>query len=287
MRAPQRDSRAQPSVALGARRSRRDFVLRGQAGRRASNSSATRIRARASSARARLRAADRLRADALAQARRSGQALDVRSRGELHLDVELARQAASAEIEFIIGPRGQRGLGVRTRSRSGLSLPPLPEPELQKWLYETRAVEPSHALASRWPFAFSADGKTLHLTHRTPRPWAHVMGNEVGGSVMVSNDGEVYSAFANARQNGLTPFRFESTTRAAAGPDRLYQGPRHRRDRRAGLRAVPARRTPRSKSPTSRASRTFTKRRGDLTTHLRSLLAAGFSRRHAAADARQ
>ena len=50
------------------------------------------------------------------------------------------------------------------------------------------------------------------LTHRTPRPWAHVMGNEVGGSVMVSNDGEVYSAFANARQNGLTPFRFESTT---------------------------------------------------------------------------
>jgi cyclic beta-1,2-glucan synthetase len=38
------------------------------------------------------------------------------------------------------------------------------------------------------------------------------MGNEAGGCVMVSNDGEVYSAVANARQNGLTPFRFESAT---------------------------------------------------------------------------
>ena len=120
-------------------------------------------------------------------------------------------ERGEAQIEFIMG-RADNAVWAADLVSSRLGLPPLPEPELQNWLYETRAVEPTHALDSRWPFAFSADGKILHLTHRTPRPWAHVMGNEVGGSVMVSNDGEVYSAFANARQNGLTPFRFESTT---------------------------------------------------------------------------
>ena len=120
-------------------------------------------------------------------------------------------ERGEAQIEFIMG-RADNAVWAADLVSSRLGLPPLPEPELQNWLYETRAVEPTHALHSRWPFAFSADGKILHLTHRTPRPWAHVMGNEVGGSVMVSNDGEVYSAFANARQNGLTPFRFESTT---------------------------------------------------------------------------
>ena len=116
-----------------------------------------------------------------------------------------------AHVEFILG-RADNAVWAADLVSRRLDLPKLPEPELQKWLYETRAVEPTPALHSRWPFAFSTDGKTLHLTHRTPRPWAHVIGNEIGGSVMVSNDGEVYSAFANARQNGLTPFRFESTT---------------------------------------------------------------------------
>ena len=90
-------------------------------------------------------------------------------------------------------------------------------PELQKRLYETRAVEPSHALHSRWPFAFSADGKALSLTHRTPRPWAHVMANEIGMATMVSNDGEIFSAFGNARQNGLSAFRFDSVTAVQPG----------------------------------------------------------------------
>ena len=98
-----------------------------------------------------------------------------------------------------------------------LGLPALPEPELTKWMYETRAVEPSPALHSRWPFAFSEDGATLHLTHRTPRPWAHVMANELGASAVVCNDGDIYSAFGNARHNGLTPFRFDSATTPQPG----------------------------------------------------------------------
>ena len=53
VRASQRHSRAQPALALGARRSRRNLVLRRQAGPWRASSSATRIRASASSAKAR------------------------------------------------------------------------------------------------------------------------------------------------------------------------------------------------------------------------------------------
>ncbi len=88
---------------------------------------------------------------------------------------------------------------------------------MQTRLYETRAVEPSPALPSRWPFGFSLDGKALRLTHRTPRPWAHVMANELGMATMVSNDGEIFSAFGNARQNGLSAFRFDSVTAVQPG----------------------------------------------------------------------
>jgi cyclic beta-1,2-glucan synthetase len=38
------------------------------------------------------------------------------------------------------------------------------------------------------------------------------MANELGMATMVSNDGEIFSAFGNARQNGLTAFRFDSVT---------------------------------------------------------------------------
>ena len=122
-----------------------------------------------------------------------------------------ARLAAGgeAEIEYVMG-RADNAVWAAELVAKRLDLPPLPELQLQTWLYETRAVEPSPSLPSRWPFSFSPDGLRLHLTHRTPRPWAHVMGNEIGGCVMVSNDGEVFSAFGNARQNGLTPFRFDS-----------------------------------------------------------------------------
>src|SRR6202453_4014601 len=117
----------------------------------------------------------------------------------------------TAEAEFIVG-RSDNPVWAGELIAKRLGLPPLPEPELQKRLYETRAVEPSHALHSRWPFSFSVDGKSLSLTHRTPRPWAHVMANEIGMATMVSNDGEIFSAFGNARQNGLSAFRFDSVT---------------------------------------------------------------------------
>ncbi len=115
------------------------------------------------------------------------------------------------EAEFIMG-RADNAVWAAELIARRLDLPAVSELDLQRRIYETRAVEPSHALPTRWPFAFSEDGRRLDLTHRTPRPWAHVMANELGMSTMTSNDGEVFSAFANARQNGLTAFRFGSAT---------------------------------------------------------------------------
>ena len=126
------------------------------------------------------------------------------------LDATIAPGAA-AEVEFIVG-RSDNAVWASELIAGRLGLAALPEPHLQTRLYETRAVEPSPALHSRWPFAFSADGGRVNLTHRTPRPWAYVMANELGMATMVSNDGEIFSAFGNARQNGLSAFRFDSVT---------------------------------------------------------------------------
>ena len=126
------------------------------------------------------------------------------------LDMTLSANG-TAEAEFIMG-RSDNAVWAAELVAARLGLAPISEAELQTRLYETRSVEPSHALPSRWPFDFAPDGRALALTQRTPRPWAHVMANELGMSTMVSNDGEIFSAFGNARQNGLTAFRFDSAT---------------------------------------------------------------------------
>jgi cyclic beta-1,2-glucan synthetase len=131
------------------------------------------------------------------------------------LEVELAAHGV-AEAEFVIG-RSDNAVWAAQLVAKRLGLKPIKEIDLEDRLYETRAVEPSPALPDRWPFAFSADGKSLLMTHRTPRPWALVMANELGASTVVANDGELHSAMGNARHNGLTPFRFESVTTTLPG----------------------------------------------------------------------
>ncbi len=126
------------------------------------------------------------------------------------LELRLEPKGA-AEAEFVVG-RADNALWASELLARRIGKPPIAETELQTRFYETRALEPTHALPTRWPFAISPDGKRLDLTHRTPRPWAHVMANELGMATMVSNDGEIFSAFGNARQNGLTAFRFDSAT---------------------------------------------------------------------------
>ena len=87
---------------------------------------------------------------------------------------------------------------------------PTPD-ELKAVWGRTRAIEPLPPLpASAWPFHFAGNGDTLHLTPATPRPWAHVLANANGFGTVVSNEGEIHSFNANARQNAITPFRFDS-----------------------------------------------------------------------------
>ena len=170
----------------------------------------------------------------------------------------------TTETEFIVG-RSDNAVWAGELIAARLGLAPLPEPELQKRLYETRAVEPSPALHSRWPFSFSADGKSLRLTPRTPRPWAHVMANERGMATIVSNDGEIFSAFGNARQNGLSAFRFDSVT--AVQPAQIV----YLRDLESGETDAPSF-TPFQHGDAAHDAvyepgvATFTMRRGDLET---------------------
>ena len=133
----------------------------------------------------------------------------------LTLDVALDANGV-ADIEFVAG-RADNAVWAAELIAARLELAPIAEGALDIRLYHTRAVEPTPALASRWPFAFSGDGRQLHLTHRTPRPWAHVMANQLGASTIVSNDGDIYSAMGNARHNGLTPFRFDTIANPLPG----------------------------------------------------------------------
>jgi cyclic beta-1,2-glucan synthetase len=133
----------------------------------------------------------------------------------LTLEVELAAHGV-AEIEFIAGRADNEREAAALISRR-LDLAPIAEADLASRIFHSRSAEPTFALHSRWPFFFSPDGNELHLTHRTPRPWAHVMANEQGAGVVVANDGAVYSFFGNAQQNGITPFRFDSVTTPQPG----------------------------------------------------------------------
>ncbi len=73
---------------------------------------------------------------------------------------------ATAEAEFIVG-RSDNFVWAGELIARRLGLAPLPEAELQKRFYETRAVEPSHALHSRWPFALlgGRQGAEPHPSH--------------------------------------------------------------------------------------------------------------------------
>ena len=155
------------------------------------------------------------------------------------LEVTLAA-GARAEAEFIVG-RSDNAVWASELIATRLGLAPLPEAELEKRLYETRAVEPSPALPSRWPFSFSADGKALkpHPPHAPP------VGACDGERARHGDDGlERRRDFLRLRQ--CAPERALRLPHGqrdcrAAGPDRLSARPRQGRDGRGRFRAVPAR----------------------------------------------
>ena len=108
------------------------------------------------------------------------------------------------------------------------------------------------------------------------------MANELGWRRWSSNDGEIYSAFGNARQNGLTPS--VSTARRSSQPGQVVY------HRAISIPARPTRRALRRSSATTRPMTatyepgvaTFAKTRGDLTLEYVVFVPPGSPVRHAA-----
>ncbi len=116
----------------------------------------------------------------------------------------------TCELLFVTGRgRDEHHAAEIVAHHTGLARPPADE--LASVWARARAIDPLPPKpADAWPFAFNDDVPALRLTEATPRPWAHVLANANGFGTVVSNEGEIHSFNANARQNALTPFRFES-----------------------------------------------------------------------------
>ena len=179
----------------------------------------------------------------------------------LTLEVELEANGV-ADIEFIAG-RADNEFAAADLVARRLELRPIAQRDLAHRVHHSRSVEPTFALASRWPFSFSSDGAELRMTHRTPRPWAHVMANEMGAGAVVANDGSVYSFVGNAQQNGLTPFRFDSVTTPQPGQV-VYIGDRETGEVDAPGFAPFQRGDARHEATYEPGVATFSKQRGDL-----------------------
>lgn len=134
----------------------------------------------------------------------------------LTIEIDLPA-GGNREILFINGHARDEVMAARlVANHSGVAAPS--ESDLRQALESVRELEPPPTLpASAWPFAFSTDGTELRLTHKTPRPWAHVLANATGYGAVVSNEGEIHSFAGNERQNALTPFRFESVAASLPG----------------------------------------------------------------------
>ncbi|WOJ89560.1 hypothetical protein RZS28_17525 [Methylocapsa polymorpha] len=123
----------------------------------------------------------------------------------------------SCEILFVNGHARTEAMAARVLAKHlGVAEPS--ESDLRAAFDAVRELEPLPApSASTWPFAFSPTGSELHLTHRTPRPWTYVLASTTNHGAIVSNEGEIHSFAGNARQNALTPFRFEPVPASLPG----------------------------------------------------------------------
>ncbi len=113
-------------------------------------------------------------------------------------------------VRFVDGMADDAQHAARLISRhASLAMPD--ERSLRAALDRSRSILDHDLPSEGVPYRFSDDGTQLHLTGPTPRPWAHVMANPLGYGVVVSNDGAVFSFAGNAQQNGMTPFRLDSS----------------------------------------------------------------------------
>ena len=120
-----------------------------------------------------------------------------------------------------------------------LGLPPPDAETLRKLLDTRRDLPPVPRPGAGLPYRFSDDGRELHVTPDTPRPWTHVLANPLGYGAIVSNHGEVCSFAVNAQQNALSPFTLDAVPAAVPGQAIFVRDLAARRTYHAA--AVPAR----------------------------------------------
>ncbi len=126
----------------------------------------------------------------------------------LTLDIALEAHG-TCELIFIDGHAASESAAAALIADQ-FGLAPLADQELTALLARPRAPDMPRKAHDAWPFAFSDAGKALHLTPKTPRPWAHLLANHHGHGAVVSNEGEIHSFAGNERQNALTPYNLES-----------------------------------------------------------------------------
>lgn len=133
----------------------------------------------------------------------------------LHLAVDIPARG-SVTVRFADGYAVDEVQAVQSISQL-LGQPAVDPQVVTRALQQRRDPRPGQGcgemLGETATHAFRPDGRggtEVVCCWRTPRPWAHIMANELGYGTIVGNEGEVFSFMANAQQNGLTPFGFDS-----------------------------------------------------------------------------
>jgi cyclic beta-1,2-glucan synthetase len=132
----------------------------------------------------------------------------------LSVEVEIAPQG---EAEIVILDGWARNMGVATETVARLlELAPIAPAVLDQALSRQRKLLPPPT-PNEHRFAFAQDGRSLKTRPGTPRPFAHVVANELGVGAVLTNDGDIFSFSGNSRLNSFTPFRMGEGRMAPAG----------------------------------------------------------------------
>jgi cyclic beta-1,2-glucan synthetase len=132
----------------------------------------------------------------------------------LRVEIDLPPDG-SAELIIIDGWARDMGRATDSVARH-LGVPPVAPEILDRALSRRRALVMPPA-PKQHRFAFSPDGRSLTLAPGTPRPFAHVIANELGHGCVLTNDGDIFSFSVNSRLNSFTPFRLGEGRMSPAG----------------------------------------------------------------------
>ncbi|HYA81203.1 MAG TPA: glycosyl transferase family 36, partial [Methylocystis sp.] len=134
---------------------------------------------------------------------------------------------ASLTMEVELPPNGEAGLiildgwapnmGVATETVARLMESPPVSPEVLNKALSSWRKELLPAAPAMHRYAFAKDGRALATRPGTPRPYSHVIANELGVGAVLTNDGHIFSFSGNSRLNSFTPFRLGEGRMAPVG----------------------------------------------------------------------